>query len=76
MNPIERLNTVNYGLLITYAITLLLVIVIIHFLDKLVCKIKFFRDNTATRIMFYFLIIIPLILGAFFGIAILIKSLF
>lgn len=75
MNPIN-LKTLNYGAVISYIVVLVLAIVIMHFLDKFLCKIKFLRENIATRIMLHVFVIMPLIFAIFFGIALLVKSLF
>lgn len=65
MNIVETLNKGNYGMFIIYLLALVLIIVIIHFLDKLVCRIKFLKENTVTRVMLYYFIIVPLIIGIF-----------
>lgn len=65
MNIVDTLSKGNYGMFIMYLLALVLIIVIIHFLDKLVCRIKFLKENTVTRVMLYYFIIVPLIIGIF-----------
>lgn len=68
-------SVLSYTGIFCYFLVLVAIIVIIHFLDKLICKkIKFLRNSVATRMMLYYLIVAPLLMFIFVQIVRVIKG--